>query len=139
MPRTLVRVYRDEDFDQVERLWREVFPGDPARNHAANSIPLKLAHQPQLFLIAERDGAVVGTTMAGYDGHRGWLYSVAVARRFRGEGIGQLLVRAAEDRLRALGCIKINLQIRNGNEAVADFYRRLGYDEDRVISMGKLL
>ncbi|MDR7103138.1 GNAT family acetyltransferase [Croceicoccus sp. BE223] len=139
MPRTLVRVYRDADFEQVERLWRKVFPADPPRNHAANSIPRKLAHQPELFLVAEREGAVVGTTMAGYDGHRGWLYSVAVARRFRGEGVGQMLVHAAEERLRALGCIKINLQIRNGNEAVAGFYRRLGYDEDRVISMGKLL
>ncbi len=80
------------------------------------------------------DGRVVGTTMAGYDSHQAWLYSVAVAAEHRRQGIGEMLVRAAEIRLRALKCIKVNLQVRIGNEGVAEFYRGMGYGEDAVKS-----
>lgn len=65
--------------------------------------------------------------MAGYDGHRGWLYSVAVRAVAQRRGIGAALVRSAEDALRSRGCHKINVQVREGNDAVASFYERVGY------------
>lgn len=129
--------YSDEHFTGVDTLWREVFPDDPPRNRAAVAIPEKLAVQAELFLVAQDTGQVVGTAMAGYDGHRGWLYAVAVKPRFQRRGIGSLLIREAERRLVGLGCGKINLQIRAGNEAVAAFYRRNGYAIEDRVSMGK--
>jgi ribosomal protein S18 acetylase RimI-like enzyme len=135
----IVESYRSEHYDGVRALWEEAFPDDPPRNHAAAAIPAKLAVQPELLLVAVDDGEVVGTAMAGYDGHRGWLYSVAVRGAHRRAGIGTLLVREAERRLAQLGCAKVNLQVRAENAAVAAFYRRLGYEPEERVSMGKRL
>lgn len=89
--------------------------------------------------MAVLDGAVLGTILAGYDGHRGWLYSVAVDPANRRSGIGAALVRHAQRALAELGCMKVNLQIMSGNEAVAGFYEKLGFTVEARISMGKLL
>jgi len=90
-----------------------------------------------LFFVAEAGEKVVGTIMAGYDGHRGWIYSVAVLPEYRKRGLGSQLMRHAEERLKFLGCPKINLQIMQENEAVEAFYRNLGYETEQRISMGK--
>ena len=82
---------------------------------------------------------VVGTVMAGYDGHRGWVYRLAVSPGHRGEGIAARLMRQAEAALAARGCAKVNLQVRAGNEAVVGFYRSLGYEVEERISLGKEL
>jgi ribosomal protein S18 acetylase RimI-like enzyme len=82
---------------------------------------------------------VAGTIMAGYDGHRGWLYSLAVAPEHRRRGIGSALVRHAEQELRKRGCLKINLQILEANAAVAAFYEALGYAVEPRVSLGKRL
>ena len=74
--------------------------------------------------------------MAGYDGHRGWLYAVAVDHAHRRNGIGRQLVRQALDALRQLGCIKANLQIRSDNAEVVTFYESLGFCIEDRISMG---
>ena len=129
--------YAAEHFEGVKALWEAVFPNDPPRNRAEFSIPRKLEVQPDLFLVAEGSGQVLGTVMAGYDGHRGWLYSVAVRPDAQRKGIGSSLLAEAERRLAALGCCKINLQIRAGNEAVTAFYRHHGYDVEDRVSMGK--
>jgi ribosomal protein S18 acetylase RimI-like enzyme len=118
--------YAPEHFGGVKALWEEAFPDDPPRNKAEVSISAKLAVQPELFLVAVEGDLVIGTTMAGYDGHRGWLYSVAVLKSRRRHGVGAALVRAAEERLRSAGCVKINLQVRTTNAAVVEFYARLG-------------
>ncbi len=76
--------------------------------------------------------------MAGYDGHRGWLYRVAVAKAIGIKAWAAALIREAEKRLWALGCVKINLQIRATNQGVAAFYQSLGYAVEERISMGKL-
>jgi ribosomal protein S18 acetylase RimI-like enzyme len=131
--------YRSEHFDGVRDLWEEVFPNDPPWNRAERALPEKLALQPELLLVALQDRAVIGTVMAGYDGHRGWLYSVAVKPSHQRQGVGSQLVREAERRLTALGCGKINLQVRAGNEAVTAFYRRHGYEVEERVSMGKRL
>jgi ribosomal protein S18 acetylase RimI-like enzyme len=132
-----VRIYQETDFGGIERLWEQVFPNDPLWNQAQFAIPEKLAAQPELLLVAEDEGQIVGSVMAGYDGHRGWLYSVAVAPSHQGTGAGAKLVGEAEQRLKSLGCSKVNLQVRSTNEAVIGFYRRLGYQIEDRVSMGK--
>ena len=131
-----IRPYAAGDLHGVKALWEEVFPHDPPWNRAEIAIPAKLGVQPDLLLVAEVAGQIVGTAMAGYDGHRGWLYSVAVKPDRQGQGIGRMLVQDAERRLTDLGCRKINLQVRSGNEVVG-FYRTLGYDVEDRISLGK--
>jgi ribosomal protein S18 acetylase RimI-like enzyme len=134
-----VEAYREAHFDGVRALWLEAFPDDPPHNRAEVAIPAKLAVQPDLLLVALDGDEVVGTAMAGYDGHRGWLYSVAVRQSHRRAGIGKLLIEEAEARLALLGCTKVNLQVRAENAAVAAFYRSLGYEVEERVSMGKRL
>ena len=127
-----------QDLEALDALWREAFPDDAPRHRAAIAVPAKLAFQPDLFLIARDNGVVIGSVIAGYDGYRGHINRVAVLKSHRRQGVGVLLVRAAEARLRALGCRKINLQIRAANQAVAAFYRSLGYGFEEHINMSKL-
>jgi ribosomal protein S18 acetylase RimI-like enzyme len=134
-----IRTFRESDAEGVTALWHEVFPDNPAHSAPAVSIRLKLALQPELFFVAEVGPTLVGTVLAGYDGHRGWLYAVAVSPRHQRQGIGRALVRHAEAALAALGCPKINLQVRTSNAAVVTFYQALGYRVEERISMGKLL
>ena len=131
--------YRAEHFADVSALWREAFPDDPPWNAAEIAIPAKLAVQPELFLVALDGTRAIGSAMAGYDGHRGWLYAVAVRASHQRRGVGAALVRAAEGRLHALGCRKINRQVRANNGAVVDFYARLGYAIEERVSLGKRL
>jgi ribosomal protein S18 acetylase RimI-like enzyme len=135
----IIRTYQESDYPQVAALWAEVFPDDPPHNRAAVAVPRKLAVQPELFFVAEEAGRVAGTVMAGYDGHRGWLYAVAVDPRLRRRGVGTALVRHAEGALAALGCLKVNLQVRARNAEVVAFYEKLGFAVEERVSMGKRL
>ncbi len=134
-----IRRYEDSDFGGVRSLWEAAFPNDPLRNHADIAIPAKLAFQPDLLFVAADNDGVIGSIMAGYDGHRGWLYSVAVRRDATRRGVGTALVRHAEQALRALGCDKVNLQVRSSNMEVVRFYEHLGYGVEDRISLGKAL
>lgn len=131
--------YSAAHFGGVDALWREAFPDDAPRNGAEIAIPQKLAYQRELFLVACDGDAVVGSVMAGYDGHRGWISRVAVRRSHRGHGVGRRLIEEVEQRLKALGCPKVNLQVVTSNAAVVPFYERLGFLTEPRISMGKLL
>jgi len=121
----------------VIALWETVFGYETAHNTPSLAIDKKLAVADELFFVAVRDEEVIGTAMGGYDGHRGWLYSVAVHPAHRREGLGAKLVRHAENALIARGCMKINLQIVSANASVAAFYEALGYSIEPRISMGK--
>lgn len=134
-----IRPYQAADFEGLDALWREAFPNDPPRNRADVSVPAKLAMNDDLLFVAVEQGHVIGSIMAGYDGHRGWLYSVAVRQDAKRHGIGTALVQTAEAALRKLGCCKINLQVHSANTAVIDFYKRLGFAVEEHISMGRLL
>jgi len=129
--------YRSEHFAGVDALWKEAFPHDTAWNVAAVAIPEKMRFQPDLMLVALDEAVVVGSVMAGYDGHRGWISRIAVLHSHRRKAIGEMLIGEAERRLLALGCIKINLQVVAGNAGVVGFYRRLGYQVEDRISMSK--
>ena len=122
---------------QVIQLWRDELGYQSGHNAPALVIDKKLAVQDGLFFVALDAGTVVGTVLAGYDGHRGWLYSVAVHPARQHKGIGSALVRHAEQALAARGCMKINLQIGEGNEAVTAFYAALGYAVEKRVSMGR--
>jgi ribosomal protein S18 acetylase RimI-like enzyme len=133
----VIDVCSKDDLAGIDALWREAFPDDEDRHRAEVVVPTKLAFQPDLFLVARDQGCVVGSVIAGYDGHRGHINRVAVLRTHRRQGVGVHLVREAEIRLRALGCTKINLQVRSTNQAVVNFYRSLGYDVEERINMSK--
>ncbi|MBP0593079.1 GNAT family acetyltransferase [Paraburkholderia sp. LEh10] len=138
-----IRAFDAADTDAVVALWLDAFPeykdtSKPQRDPHL-SIANKLATQPELFFVAVRDGRVVGTVMAGYDGHRGWLYSLAVDLAERRRGIGAALVRHAESALTRRGCPKVNLQVLSAKADVRAFYESLGYRADEVISLGKRL
>src|SRR5262245_6952704 len=133
-----VRPYEDADLGAVTELWKDVFADDPSHNVSADMIERKLGVQPELFLVAVRGGAIVGTVMAGFDGVRGWVHRLAVKESLRRSGIGTKLMSAAEVGLAHLGCPKVNLQIRAENGSVIAFYRALGYAVEERVSMGKL-
>lgn len=133
----MIREFRAEDRDSVVALWQRCDLTRPW-NDPFRDIERKIASQPALFFVAEIEGRVVGSAMAGWDGHRGWVNYLAVDPEERCRGLGRALMDAAENALVDLGCPKINVQIRHGNDAV-DFYRRLGFREDEVVSMGKRL
>jgi ribosomal protein S18 acetylase RimI-like enzyme len=122
---------------QVVALWETVFGYEAPHNQPGLAIDKKLAVNDQLFFVAVTDIGVVGTAMAGYDGHRGWIYSVAVAPSHRRQGIGSRLVCHAERALTRKGCVKINLQVLEDNSSVIEFYTSLDYLVELRISMGK--
>jgi ribosomal protein S18 acetylase RimI-like enzyme len=141
-----IRPFRTEDTDAVVALWEScglVRPwNDPRRD-----IARKLTVQPELFLVAEPEpepeprtvASVVAAGMAGFDGHRGWVNYLAVRPDLQGSGLGRTLMAEFERLLTDLGCPKLNLQVRAGNEQVLGFYASLGYTDDRTVSLGKRL
>lgn len=124
---------------QVIELWQKAFGYTTARNAPALVIDKKLAIDDGLLFVGTRKGEVTGTVMAGYDGHRGWIYSLAVLPLYRKQGIGSALLSHAEKKLLSLGCMKINLQVIEGNEAAEKLYSSNGYSVEKRISMGKEL
>ena len=133
-----IRPYQPMDEEQVVELWRlcglVVPPNDPRQD-----IERKRQVQPELFLVGIVEERVAATVTAGYDGHRGWLYSLAVAPHLQGQGLGRQMVEEAETRLKALGCRKVNLQVRASNAAVIGFYESLGFAVEERVSLGKRL
>ena len=131
-----IRKYKSSDHDALITLWTAVFPDDPPHNEPSAVLAAKLEIDDLVF-VAEMNGSLVGACMAGYDGHRGWLYAVAVLPEYRRGGTGAALVEYAVQALKSAGCIKVNLQIRAGNEAVMSFYKSLGFSLEERVSMGR--
>ncbi len=82
---------------------------------------------------------IIATAMVRYEGHCGWVNYVAVKPKFQSQGIGKQMMEEAERRLLKLGCLKLQVQIRNTNDGVIKFYRKLGYLQDEVVNLGKRL
>lgn len=133
-----IRVYRDQDEAAVLALWERCDLTRPW-NDPRKDIRRKLRAQPELFFVGLVGDRVVGTTMVGYEGHRGWINYLAVEPELHKSGLGRHLMEHAERVLAGLGCPKVNLQVRVGNAVAVEFYRRLGYVEDAVVSFGKRL
>jgi ribosomal protein S18 acetylase RimI-like enzyme len=133
-----IRPFHTTDESTVVALWHRCGLTRPW-NDPHEDIARKLAVRPDLFLVAEADGTVIGTVMAGYDGHRGWINYLGVDPVCRRRGVGRALMAEAERLLRLEGCPKINLQVRTGNTDVIEFYHRVGFVADDVVSMGRRL
>lgn len=139
-----IRAFADSpaETDQVIALWQACGLTRPW-NDPRKDIARKLTVQPELFVVGiEREGGqdrVVATAMAGYDGHRGWVYYVAVDPSLQGGGAGALLMAEVEGLLVELGCPKVNIQVRTGNDRVIGFYEHLGYAPDGALGFGKRL
>ncbi|HKJ64437.1 MAG TPA: GNAT family acetyltransferase [Desulfopila sp.] len=139
MPAELcIRPFEDRDADEVVRLWHDCRLITPW-NDPFKDIARKKAVDPELFLVGLVEGAPVATVMAGYEGHRGWINYLAVAKTARRCGYGSQMMAAAEKLLRTRGCPKINLVVRRTNGEAAGFYASLGFSQDEVISLGKRL
>jgi ribosomal protein S18 acetylase RimI-like enzyme len=133
-----IRPFQPGDEAAVIALWEQCGLIRPW-NNPHEDIRRKLAVRPEWFLVGVLEERVVACVMAGYEGHRGWLNYLAVAPEHQRHGLARALVAEAERLLRAAGCPKINLQVRSSNAGVKEFYRRLGYGVDEVVSMGKRL
>lgn len=133
-----IRPFTEADTSAVVDLWKLCDLTRPW-NDPTKDITRKLTVQPELFLLAEQEGRIVGSVMAGYEGHRGWINYLAVHPDYRRAGLGRQLMAAAEKRLLNLGCPKINLQVRTSNAAAIGFYQSIGFAQDEVISYGKRL
>ena len=135
----LIRPFTEIDRPAVLALWSQTFDYSSPHNNPNDAIDRKLAVHPELFFIAEIDGQLVGTAMAGYDGHRGWLYSVATHPERRRKRIATALMQHAEAALAARNCPKVNLQTMPNNTDAIAFYESLGYAVENRTSMGKRL
>jgi len=133
-----IRKYSDRDRSALIALWQTVFPDDPPHNEPSILIDAKLAVDDFIFVVEDK-GKLVTACMAGYDGHRGWLYAVAVLAEQRRDGVGAKLVKHAMQALKEIGCIKVNLQIRATNTEVAAFYKALGFVAEERLSMGAFI
>jgi ribosomal protein S18 acetylase RimI-like enzyme len=138
MNKTIIRPFALTDSDSVVAIWEKC---DLVRswNDPYKDIARKMKVNPELFLVAEVNGRLAGTVIGGYEGHRGWINYLAVLPTFQKQGVGRSLMQTVEAKLLALGCPKINLQVRSNNTAVIQFYGHIGYHIDDVVSLGKRL
>lgn len=136
-----IREFTMQDYAAVYTLWVNAGPGVSLRpSDQPAEIEKKLARDPDLFLVAEEDGRVVGVLMGAWDGRRGWLHHLAVEETWRNRGIGTALLEEVERRLKAKGCLKVNLLIYDTNVDARRLYERLGYQEmSAIMAMGKEL
>ncbi|MDF1719371.1 MAG: GNAT family acetyltransferase [Minwuia sp.] len=133
-----VRAYRPADRDQVVALWQTCDLTRPWNDPDGDIGRAQVTSTSVLLVHADGD-RVNGTLMAGYDGHRGWMYYLASDPASRGGGIARALVHRAEDFLRDQGCPKAELMVRSSNDAALGFYDRLGYEAQDVVVRGKWL
>jgi ribosomal protein S18 acetylase RimI-like enzyme len=133
-----IRPFKPEDEPAVVALWKECELTRPW-NDPHKDVARKLKVQPELFLVGTIDGVVIASVMAGYEGHRGWVNYLAVAKKFRGRGHARTLMRQVEAELLARGCPKLNLMVRSTNREALEFYRRIGYAQDEAVPLGKRL
>lgn len=136
----MVRDFAWEDMQGVLRLWRNAGEGiHLGPSDARDELRKKWLHDPDLFLVAEREGEIVGAVVGGYDGRRGLIYHLAVAGSWRRLGIGRRLMEILEARMRAKGCLKSYLLATPENRTAVNFYRQLGWDVMDMVLMGKEL
>ena len=133
-----IRDFQNADRDVVIELWHKCGITRPW-NDPSKDIARHQTVADNWFLVGEHDERIVATVMVGYDGHRGWVYYLAVDPQCQRSGYGRALMAAAEKLLRDAGCPKVNLQVRRDNVDVIEFYHQIGFSEDNVASFGKRL
>jgi ribosomal protein S18 acetylase RimI-like enzyme len=128
----------EAEIESAVALWREAGLLRPWNDPRAD-IRLALGGPSSAVLAARVEARLAATAMVGWDGHRGWLYYLAVARDLQRRGIGARMVKAAEDWLAARGAPKLNLLVRAENDAVVGFYESLGYRRSDTIMLQRVL
>ena len=134
----IIRSYKESDKKPLIDLWFECKLVVPW-NNPEHDIDRKLKVNPELFLVGYLGKELAASVMAGYEGHRGWVNYLSVAKKYRGRGYGREMMDVVEEKLRNMGCPKVQLQVRNTNEAVINYYEHLGYRDDCVVTLGKRL
>lgn len=122
----LIRQFNySQDYEPAVRLWQSMDKGVHfGRSDVPAEIEKKLARDPDLFLVAESDGELVGTIIGGFDGRRGMVYHLAVAQAHRRRGIAEALMREIEKRLVAKGCIRAFLLVHADNAEARALYEK---------------
>jgi len=138
MKNFIIRTFRPGDQSGVINLWRQCGLIVPW-NNPETDIQRKLSTSPDLFYVGVLDGELIASCMAGYDGHRGWIYFLAVISAYQREGFASRLIDHVESELIKLGCPKVELMVRKTNENVISFYQSAGYDIDPVMVLSKRL
>ena len=133
-----IRAYSPKDENAVIGLWQRCNLAK-SWNNPKQDIERKLKVNPELFLVGVIGGKVVATVMGGYDGHRGWVYYLGVDPAYQKKGLGRQMMKAVEGKILAMGCPKVNLQVREDNKVVVGFYENIGYATEDRVSMGKRL
>ncbi len=133
-----IRVYRPTDKANVIGLWQDCGLIVPWNNPEAD-IARKVKDSPELFFVAELSDELISTCMAGFDGHRGWIYFLAVKIQYRQRGIATKMVIHAESALLAVGCPKLELMVRESNNEVMSFYQKNAYQKEPVVVLSKRL
>jgi ribosomal protein S18 acetylase RimI-like enzyme len=129
------------DYELVFRLWQSMEKGvRVGRSDTLAEIEKKIARDPDLFLVAEAGGSIIGSVIGGFDGRRGLIYHLAVAAAFRGQGLGSRLMDEVERRLRAKGCLKCYLLVTDDNVEAEGYYQHRGWQHmDYIHLYGKEL
>ena len=138
MNKIKIRQYADSDHEKVIKLW-ELCELTRQWNNPIKDIQRKLIVQSELFLVLEEDDEILGSIMGGFDGHRGSVNYLGIHPKHKNKGLGKLLMNRIEEELIKMGCPKINLMVRNSNLDVQEFYRVIGYKEQKVVVFGKRL
>jgi hypothetical protein len=133
-----IRPYQDPDEAALVALWGMCGLTRPWNPPSGDIALVRRSGHGEILVAAQR-GAIVGSVVVGHDGHRGWVYYLAVAPARRRGGLGRRLMQAAEAWVAARGVRKLELMVRTGNAAVADFYERIGYAREPVLVMSRWL
>ena len=128
----------DSDVANVVALWQTCGLTRPWNDPSAD-IALARRGPNSALLVGRDDGAIVATAMVGHDGHRGWVYYVAVDPNSQGKGLGRIMMASVEDWLRAAGVPKLQLLVRRENAKANGFYQSLGYEESTSVMLAKWL
>lgn len=127
-----------DDIAGIKSIWEEAELTRPW-NDPVQDIKLSLSAKSSVIFLAKIENEIIGTAMVGYDGHRGWIYYLAISKNYQNQGIGKRLVEHAEEWLRLQGVPKTQILIRSDNEKVIKFYENLGFEKSTSLLMGKQL
>ena len=136
MEKLIIRTYEQKDEIEVIKLW-EICNLIVPQNDPKLDINSKVSFQPDLFSVGLFQKKLIATIMVGYDGHRGWINYLVVHPDYQRRGFGRQLMNYATITLSNRGCQKINVQVRESNRSVIQFYKNLGFTDDKVVSYGK--
>jgi len=126
------------DFQEVIFLWQSSGPGiQLGESDSLKEIEKKVFRDPDLFLVAEWGGRIVGSVLGGFDGRRGMVYHLAVSNHYQKNGIGEILMAELEARLQKKGCLRSYLLVTKENSEAKDFYSKRGWKELNLCVMGK--